>query len=112
MLSTTQQTKRTEAGYLAARAAFYDAQAASEEAAAAKYDADPWASEECRADMVAFYREAAAKHRALAQEDREELAGLCVCGGLGRLGDSLCRCQSTSLLAAMNHSMHAEASHG
>jgi hypothetical protein len=109
MPTTTQETtRRTEAGYLAARAACDEARAAAYEAEAAKWEADPYTRPTNRTDMSAYYRAAAERSRALAAADREELAGLCICGGLGRIGDSLCRCQSEPLLSALGCEIHAE----
>jgi DnaJ-class molecular chaperone len=119
MPATTQQTERTEAGYLVARAAYYEALAASYEAAASKFDADPQCSEATREDMTSYYRGAARVKRAEAAADRANAAGAAclACGGTGRYADHPCpKCEPTEdmrpLLSALGVTIHAEASHG
>jgi hypothetical protein len=93
MATTTQETtRRTEAGYLFARAAYYEALAVSYEAAAAKFDADPQCSEATREDMTSYYRAMAVTKREQAAADRANAAGAAclACGGTGRYADHPC----------------------
>jgi hypothetical protein len=87
------------------------------------------AQDDAAAD-AAWLRMMAAHHRGMGtraapgahrcDEINAALDAGCVCGGLGRMADHPCpRCtpdlsptDASGLLAAMNHSVHAEASHG
>jgi hypothetical protein len=96
-----------------------NARAALCEAAAHRADSDPTTSEAKRAEHVADWRRMAREARATAAEHRAQAAeydDACICSPPGRLADAPCpRCtpdlsptDASGLLAAMNHSVHAE----
>jgi hypothetical protein len=104
-MATTTQAERTEQDwnrYFLAMAAAGEVQAQAWDADGAAAAVEPYRAEAERAANVEHYRGLAASARKTAAQYRTLATDhACVCGGLGRIGDSLCRCQSAELLGAL-----------